>query len=409
MADFNNSTFGFIGLGLIGGSIARAIRAYWPKAKIIAYNPSPDTIAEAVSDGVVSVGYSRDNVMKAGTEGAAAAEHPSEAESAEGTLSDRVKGESVLSAERPFRGEWFDRCDFIFLCAPVQKNAENLREIRGHLKDDAILTDIGSTKRDILEHVEALGLGRWFIGGHPMTGSERTRYRNSKATLLENAYYIICPAKEVPQDKVRRFYDFVEGVRALPLVIDGQFHDYAVGAISHLPHVVSAALVNLVKDSDSPDAVMHAIAAGGFKDITRISSSSPEMWRQICLTNGDNIVKLLDQYIGSLEKIRASIKEKNPDNIYSFFDSARQYRNSFAETHSGALNRSYSLNVDIEDRPASLAEVVTLLAVNSVSIKNIGITHNREYQEGALHVEFYSADDLEEAREILTVRNYTLH
>jgi prephenate dehydrogenase len=407
MADFNNSTFGFIGLGLIGGSIARAIRAYWPKAKIIAYNPSPDTIQEALSDGVVSVGYSSNDVQKT-----AAEQNASKNDSdAAGKASGRSGRQDFSSAaqNRPFFGEWFDGCDFIFLCAPVQKNAENLREIKGHLKDDAILTDIGSTKRDILEHVEALGLGKWFIGGHPMTGSERTRYRNSKATLLENAYYIICPAKEAPQDKVRRFYDFVEGVRALPLVIDGQFHDYAVGAISHLPHVVSAALVNLVKKSDSPDAVMHAIAAGGFKDITRISSSSPEMWRQICLTNGDNIVKLLDQYIGSLEKIRASIKDKDPDSIYTFFDSARQYRNSFAETHSGALNRSYTLNVDIEDRPASLAEVVTLLAVNSVSIKNIGITHNREYQEGALHVEFYSADDLEEAREILTVRNYTLH
>ena len=242
-----------------------------------------------------------------------------------------------------------------------------------------------------------------------MTGSERTRYHNSRASLLENAYYIVAPTDETPKEKTECFQAFVKGIKSIPLVISCPFHDYAVAGISHLPHVVSAGLVNLVKHSDSEDAVMHAIAAGGFKDITRISSSSPVMWEQICMTNGDNIIKLLDSYMEELSKIRDEISEKNHTRVFDFFDSAKNYRDSFDGTSSGAHNLLHLLFVDIEDHPGMLAEVVTLLAVNAISIKNIGITHNREYQEGTLRVEFYSEPDLNEAKDILTTRNYTIH
>jgi prephenate dehydrogenase len=375
MTDFNSFTFGFVGLGLIGGSIAKTIRRYYPAATIIAYNPSRDTLDEAMADGVVNAGTS--------------------------------SADSENS--RPFDGTMFSRCDMVFLCAPVQKNAENLSLLKDHLADHAILTDIGSTKRDIHEHVVSNGLARHFIGGHPMTGSERTRYRNSRAELLENAYYILSPEQEVPKESLDIFYELVTGLKAIPLVISPEFHDYAVAGISHVPHVVSASLVNLIKKSDNPDGVMKLLAAGGFRDITRISSSSPRMWQQICLTNGDNITKLLGDYIEILQRARDQIEEHRAEEIYDFFDSARRYRDSFDVVSSGATDRLWLLFVDIEDHPASLAEVVTLLAVNAISIKNIGITHNREYQEGVLRVEFNSEEELIEADEILTARNYTVH
>lgn len=375
MTDFNQYQFGFIGLGLIGGSIAKAIRKYWPGARITAYNPSKDTLEEALSDGVVNDGRCRDDFP-----------------------------EGVL-----FDGALFDDCDVVFLCAPVQKNAENLSAVKGHLKESAILTDIGSTKRDILNNVEREGLGRWFIGGHPMTGSERTRYHNSKASLLENAYYMLAPSDEVSQEKVDILTELVNGFRAIPLRITCDFHDYAVAGISHVPHVISAGLVNLVKQSDSKDQIMHTIAAGGFRDITRISSSSPVMWEQICLTNGDNITALLDDYIRELTDIRDRIAEHRADDIHAFFDSARNYRDSFGESRSGARNLLHIITVEIEDHPGMLAEVVSLLAVNAVNIKNIGIQHNREYQYGTLRVEFYSEEDRAEAIDILTTRNYTVH
>ena len=375
MTDFNTYRFGFVGLGLIGGSIARAIRKAFPKAVIIAFNPSADSLREAIADGVVNSGRSSDEVP----------------------------------VGHPFAGQDFADCDIIFLCAPVQKNAENLKELKPYLTEHAIVTDIGSTKRDIHAHVRELSLSSYFIGGHPMTGSERTRYRNSKASLLENAYYILTPEPEAGEARTQVMTELVKSLRALPIVVPCEKHDYTVAAISHVPHVISAALVNLVQDSDSEDHLMKLLAAGGFKDITRISSSSAEMWREICLTNSGNIVKLLDSYIGILKQIKDSIASGSSEDIYNFFDSARRYRGSFAETGSGARDRSFVIHVDIEDHPASLAEVVTLLAVNSVNIKNIGITHNREYQQGVLRVEFYSESDQTEAADILRTRNYTIY
>ena len=371
MTDFNTYRFGFIGLGLIGGSIARAIRQYWPDADITAYNPSPDSLTEALADGVVSTGRS--------------------------------------GADGPPDGSQFEDCDIVFLCAPVQKNAENLAAVSGHLKDSAILTDIGSTKRDILDHVEAAGLSRYFIGGHPMTGSERMRYHNSEAGLLVNAYYIVSPSKKTPLGKTAVMQEFVSGIHAIPLLIDCDFHDYAVAGISHLPQIVACSLVKTVQNADSENGIMHTLAAGGFRDTTRIAASSPDMWEQICLTNGENIVRLLDSYIGVLEDTRQKIAAGAGSELRDFFAGAKEYRDSFTAAKSGAKDILHMLYVDIEDRPGTLAEVVTLLAVNTVSIKNIGITHNREFQKGSLRVEFYSDADLKEAIEILEARNYTLY
>ena len=375
MTDFNTYRFGFVGLGLIGGSIARAIRKAFPKAVIIAFNPSADSLREAIADGVVNSGRSSDEVP----------------------------------VGHPFAGQDFADCDIIFLCAPVQKNAENLKELKPYLTEHAIVTDIGSTKRDIHAHVRELSLSSYFIGGHPMTGSERTRYRNSKASLLENAYYILTPEPEAGDERTQVMTELVKSLRALPIVVPCEKHDYTVAAISHVPHVISAALVNLVQDSDSKDHLMKLLAAGGFKDITRISSSSPVMWEQICLTNGDNIVSLLDDYIASLTDIRDRIREKEGDPIFTFFDRARNYREGFNETGRGSIQPLYTIRVDIADRPASLAEVVTLLAVNAISIKNVGITHNREYAEGVLQVEFYMDKDREKAIEILTLRGFHVY
>ena len=373
MVDFNTYEFGFIGLGLIGGSVAKAIRQYWPQAKIIAYNPSADSLQEAIAEGVVDFGQSR--------------------------------------ADGPIDGARFDACDIVFLCAPVQKNAENLDAVRDHLKPGAILTDIGSTKRDILEHVIAAGLEQYFVGGHPMTGSERTRYRNSDASLLQNAYYVVSPAKHTPLGKTLIMQEFVSGIHAIPLVIDCDFHDYAVAGISHLPHIVAYSLAATVKKADSDNGVMHTLAAGGFRDTTRVAASSPDMWEQICMTNGDNIVPLIDDYMRVLEDMRADIVSKNGEKLHDFFSDTAEYRRSYdaPSRSAGATDELRLIYVDIEDRPGTLAEVVTLLAVNTINIKNIGITHNREFQKGSLRVEFYSDADLQEAREILEARNYTLY
>ena len=196
---------------------------------------------------------------------------------------------------------------------------------------------------------------------------------------------------------------------AIPLVLEAGQHDYVTAAISHLPHIIASSLVNLVKDSDSEKGTMKMIAAGGFKDITRIASSSPDMWQQICLTNTDNIVRLLDDYIGALHIIKEKLTSKDAELLYNFFNDARIYRDSFIEASSGPIKKSYSITIDIADETGALASIATILALNNISIKNIGIVHNRELEEGALRIEFYEEEAIKTAGEILKSRGYNIH
>ncbi len=137
---------------------------------------------------------------------------------------------------------------------------------------DCILTDVGSVKTNIHEEAETLGIGKYFIGGHPMAGSEKSGYSNSKAMLIENAYYMLTPTPQVAEEKVANYEKFVESLKALPVILDYQQHDQVTGTISHLPHIIAVfSLVNFVKDTIQ-DELMKNLAAGGFKDITRIAS-----------------------------------------------------------------------------------------------------------------------------------------
>lgn len=356
-------TCGFIGLGLIGGSIARALKKSVPDVKIIAYDVNRDALLSAQREGVAD------------------------------------RGASAID-------ESFSECDYLFLCAPVKKNDSNLAAVKNVMKAGCLLTDVGSVKTAIHEAVRKAGLEDRFIGGHPMAGSERIGFANSKASLLENAYYILTPTDSVPEEKIKAYRNLVAGMGAIPLILDYEKHDYVTAAISHLPHVIAASLVNLVRDSDSEDGIMKMVAAGGFKDITRIASSSAVMWQQICLTNAPNISSLLSDYIQVLTDFRQKVDNRDEQNLYEQFEQARIYRDSFISASSGPIKRSYSISVDIDDRSGALARIATLLAEQGLSIKNIGITHNRESDDGVLKVEFYEETSMKTAVLLLTEEGY---
>ena len=149
------------------------------------------------------------------------------------------------------------------------------------------------------------------MGGHPMAGSEKTGYENATDHLLENAYYIVTPTALSSETDADRIVAVAKLIGSIPIVLDYHEHDRIVAAISHLPHLIASSLVNLVKDSDTHDELMKRLAAGGFKDITRIASSSPEMWEQICMTNTGNIIDMMGDYIASLKQILHSLKERH--------------------------------------------------------------------------------------------------
>ncbi len=358
-------TCGFIGLGLIGGSIAKALKAYDTNIKISAYDINKESLTLALNEGIVD------------------------------------KASDAIDAS-------FSECNYLFLCAPVSSNDNNLNLLRNIISKECILTDVGSVKNTIHQAIRAAGLSGQFIGGHPMAGSERIGYTNSNALLLQNAYYILTPEEGVPSEKITAFEKLIAGIGAIPLIMPYEKHDYITAGISHLPHVLAAALVNLVRISDT-DGSMKKIAAGGFKDITRIASSSPVMWEHICMTNTENILQFLNTFIETLSDIRQTIEEKEAADISDFFEKARNYRESFASADSGPIKKINDFTVDIPDKSGALAKLVSILAEKEISIKNIAITHNREHREGSVRLEFPDTDSMNQARELLKQKEYVTH
>lgn len=354
---------GFIGLGLIGGSIARKIRLNDPDVKIYASARRQETIDKAYS-------------LK------------------------------IIDNERSFAVSEFADCDYIFLCTPVIYNIGYLKELKPIIKPDCIITDVGSTKTEIHEEIIRLGLERNFIGGHPMTGSEKTGIENADEHLLENAYYIITPTAENTQNQIEEFRSFVSSLGSIPLILDYQKHDFATASISHLPHMISYSLTNLVQDIDDQDETLKTIAAGGFRDMTRIAASSPVMWQNICESNREQLLTLMDMYISEFTKLKASIENSEKDTLIDYFQSAKDYRDSLFIPNKNAQNVCYEMFADLADETGGIAIIASMLAFKGINIKNIGIINNREFEEGVLRIEFYDSDSLSTALEVLKEKNY---
>ena len=340
--------------------------AYFPDYELIAFDKNKETLALAVQENIIDTSCS--------------------------AIDDNFKG-----------------CSYIFLCAPVSYNTACLTQLKSLIDPDCILTDVGSVKTSIHEEIISLGMEENFIGGHPMAGSEKNGFANSKAHLIENAYYILTPSAKVSEEKINAYRNFVSSLKALPIVLDYRQHDCITGTISHLPHIIASTLVNFVRDTDTKEELMKALAAGGFKDITRIASSSPVMWQQICLKNGKNISHILGQYIEALIQAKLSIDTEDENALYTLFESSRDYRNSMPNTSAGPIKKQFAVYCDIIDETGGIATIATILASNNISIKNIGIIHNREFEEGVLRIEFYDESSSSKASALLKKYRYIVY
>ncbi|MDO5402389.1 MAG: prephenate dehydrogenase/arogenate dehydrogenase family protein [Eubacteriales bacterium] len=277
---------GFIGFGLIGGSIARAIKSVRPECTITVTSRSLTPLHRALNDGII------DNIC----------------DSPDNT---------------------FSKCDFIIICTPVITIASYLKQLKDIINPSCLISDVGSVKGFVHNAVKQLNLEKNFIGGHPMAGSELTGYANSSAEILNGAKYIITPTPFTTDSQLNALKDFIYEIKAEPIVMDAAAHDYAAAGISHVPHLSACALTHMVKKQDTSSHYMHIMAAGGFKDSTRIAASSPEMWEQICAANGDAISQMLSEYIDILNEIKNNIDSKTPGYIKNIFTESRDYRNTF--------------------------------------------------------------------------------
>jgi prephenate dehydrogenase len=196
----------------------------------------------------------------------------------------------------------------------------------------ALVTDVGSTKRLICQRArEALGQEPLFLGGHPLAGKERSGIDNAEGSLFENAFYALTPLSpdHLPDERIQAFFDLVKGTGARPFVTDPTAHDRAVAYLSHLPQLLSSGLASLIAEQSAEEFFPMELAASGFRDVTRLAESPYVLWRDICLTNIENIQAALESLIQKLESMKVHLSDRE---LEREFKQALQLRERLRDT-----------------------------------------------------------------------------
>ena len=355
-----------IGLGLIGGSLAKALHENLGFCNITAVDADVNTLELAREEGIIAKGFVHIDA-------------------------------SIYQS------------DIIFVCTPIKQALGYINKLSAHIPETCIITDVCSTKEEIISYIEAMPKPPCFIGGHPMAGTEKSGYINSFAHLFENAYYILTPCSSTLPEAMDQLTSMIEGLGAIPIVMPAREHDRVTGSISHLPHVIASALVNLVKELDNDSGKMQLLAAGGFRDITRIASSSPEMWENIILSNRSQVIELMTLFGKTLDDFKRILENADHEEIYRFFSEARQYRNSISTQAAGLINPIYRLIVDVQDRPGIIGEIATILGNNHINIKNIHVTNSREFEQGCLIIALPDTESVNIAFDLLENTGYKVY
>jgi len=220
--------------------------------------------------------------------------------------------------------------DLIVLCTPIGRMRETLDRMLPALKRGAIVTDVGSVKSPVVKDLEPLvaRAGGCFVGSHPMAGAEKTGPAAARSDLFVNAVCVVTPTRQSPPRAVKQVEAFWKSVGCRTVRLTPNLHDDLVSRTSHLPHVVAAGLVNHVLNPARPKA-QAMLCASGFRDTTRIASSSPAMWRDIALANGQNLARVLGVFIEHLQALRRALEKGDMKTIETFFDKAKAKRDAW--------------------------------------------------------------------------------
>jgi prephenate dehydrogenase len=273
-----------VGLGLIGGSIALAVRERWSSVLITAVDRAP-VLAHASSSGAI--------------------------DRATNTVAD------------------IGPVDLVILAAPVRQNVELLPQVMAGLRDGAIVTDVGGTKRDIVSAAASLPSASAFIGGHPIGGAERGGFGFARPDLFRGKPWIFTPSGSSPDRRsldppaaLDKLYEFVRGIGARPSTMDAETHDRVMAYVSHLPQLTASVLMEVVGRAASNDGLR--FAGRGLTDSTRLASSPASVWREICAANADDIGPALDALIARLSELRANLESGHT--VDEVFDDAAKWR-----------------------------------------------------------------------------------
>jgi prephenate dehydrogenase len=292
---------------------------------------------------------------------------------------------AALTAGAATVEEAADGADLVVAATPVRSLAGVLS--RAQLANpDAVLSDVGSTKAHLLVELgrSSTDLAR-VIPGHPMAGSEERGAHAARAELFAGAAWVLTPPAQVDHGALRRMTGFVRALGARPLILDPDLHDQVAAFASHLPQLTATALMGAVAEVQAP-AALQSLVAGGFRDTTRVAASDPDLWVDICTTNGPRIVAALDLLTERLQTLRTLVETGDRAGLREMLATARSARLRLPTKPGTSPRALRELAVHVPDRPGSLAEVFRVLGAAGVNVEDTAIDHEPQGGSGALHV-----------------------
>ncbi len=281
--------------------------------------------------------------------------------------------------------------DIVFLCAPVHAILELLPSVAKGCKRTAIVTDVGSTKSEIVRTAKKLFRSNGiFIGGHPMAGSEGKGIEFADALMFQNATYVLCidPQKK---KKISPLTTLLHSIGARVLFLSASDHDKIAATISHLPQLIAVAMMTMVGKKNKTNPAFLQLAAGGFRDITRIASSPYEMWRDILAGNSNEIRSIVKEFSVLLSQFGKDLQSQSRRNEFAKrFRNAKTLRDAIPKNSKGFLHPLYDVYVSVDDKPGILSRLTTALYKANINIKDIELLKIRDGRGGTFRISFDS-------------------
>jgi prephenate dehydrogenase len=351
-----------IGLGVIGGSLGMAIAQNNPLAVVTGHDV-PDVLRRARRRGAI---------------------HRSAA-----VLADAVKD-----------------ADFVFLCTPISSIVSSLPRIAKLVKSGAVVTDVGSVKSSITAAAaRCFKPGRIFVGGHPMAGSEGSGIDHADPLLFQNAVYALCPGRNVPRSYAR-LVTLIQSIGARVLIMDAREHDRTASIISHLPQILAVGMMTMALKENRTNSSVLELAAGGFRDITRIASSPFPIWKDILSGNAAEIKRSLKEFRALLSEFETDLSGATLARTGRRFSTAKQFRDAIPRSSKGFLHPLHDIFVWVDDRPGVLSIITTALYRAALNIKDIELLKIREGRGGTFRVSFDTAEMAARARKALRAKKF---
>jgi prephenate dehydrogenase len=285
--------------------------------------------------------------------------------------------------------------DLVVLAAPISKVTDLLGDLT---PTNALITDVASAKSAIVRRAESLKLR--FVGGHPMAGSQLSGVANASSNLFEGARYFLTPTSRTDPEDYREVAGFVRELGAVPTAVDPEKHDLLMAALSHLPHLMAAALLKVASDI-SPEAL--SFAGPSFRDLTRVGASNPELWSDILAENAPALGEALAAFAGAMAQLGSEIKDR--ESMEGRFRQAREAYDALGGilVEKGGANAEVA--IPVENRPGVFAEVTTLMGSNNINILDLYVRHSNTAR--AALVLTLDAEAAQQARELLRMAGFT--